>query len=442
MITESQIKAALRRVTSGERTRIELRDSGERSAGRLVLIIRNLGKRTVAEHYAVWHRDRKRLMSKLGGYPLMPLAEARKRFREEFAPGSIGAEPPSAAARRRHRASAGTVGELFCAYVAHLKAAGKRSADSVERILNGAAGAIGADRPAPEVEPADLVPYLAEIHGRGSAVMASHTRAYLSAAFAYGMKAEHDYTRKDAGSRWGIKSNPVAAIKADNVSNPRNRFLSPTEFLTFWRWLEGYGEDSGMAPVLRLMLATGQRTEEILRITADVYEQPRALLFWEKTKNGLPHSIPLPPQAVAILDSLTPNAQGLFFANRADASAPPRSDGPMFAIRRFLKDHPDFEPFVAKDIRRTWKTLAGDAGVSKEMRDRLQNHARKSDISARHYDRYDYLAERRTAMAKWAAYLELVLSGEIKEVGQRESNVVPIDRASALASSAAGASAH
>jgi hypothetical protein len=47
-------------------------------------------------------------------------------------------------------------------------------------------------------------------------------RAYLNVAFAYGMRAEHDCTRKDAGARWGIKSNPIAAIPvADGVVNPR-----------------------------------------------------------------------------------------------------------------------------------------------------------------------------------------------------------------------------
>ena len=35
-------------------------------------------------------------------------------------------------------------------------------------------------------------------------------------------------------------------------------------------------------------------------------------------------------------------------------------------------------------------------------------------------------------MAKWAAYLDLVLAGEIKEVGQRESNVVQLERVAAL----------
>jgi len=50
------------------------------------------------------------------------------------------------------------------------------------------------------------------------------------------------------------------------------------------------------------MLATGQRSEEILRITALTYESSRTLVFWAKTKNGLAHSIPLPHQAAKILD--------------------------------------------------------------------------------------------------------------------------------------------
>jgi hypothetical protein len=73
------------------------------------------------------------------------------------------------------------------------------------------------------------------------------------------------------------------------------------------------------------------------------------------------------------------------------------------------------------------------------MRDRLQNHSKTSDVSTRHYDRYDYLSERRAAMARWAAYLDLVLSGDVREVGERASNVVQIDRAPALASAAGAA---
>jgi len=43
------------------------------------------------------------------------------------------------------------------------------------------------------------------------------------------------------------------------------------------------------------------------------------------------------------------------------------------------------------------KTIMGRLGVSKEIRDRLQNHA-LSDVSSRHYDRYDYLVEKKQGL--------------------------------------------
>jgi hypothetical protein len=55
MITESQVKAAIRAVTAGK-PRKELHDRGARGAGRLVLIIRTGGERTSAEFFACWYR--------------------------------------------------------------------------------------------------------------------------------------------------------------------------------------------------------------------------------------------------------------------------------------------------------------------------------------------------------------------------------------------------
>src|SRR3546814_11507025 len=52
-----------------------------------------------------------------------------------------------------------------------------------------------------------------------------------------------------------------------------------------------------------------------------------------------------------------------------------------------------------RDLRRTFKTLAGKAGVSKEIRDRLQNHALQ-DVSSKNYDRWNYMPEKRAGMAK------------------------------------------
>src|ERR1700687_5541393 len=141
MITESQIKAAIRVAAAGK-PRTELHDRGARGAGRLILVVRGKGTAAApsAEFFAAWYRSGKRVMAKLGSHPAISLADARKRFREEFAPAiSSGDESASAAARRRHRKEAGTVGELFAAYVASLRAAGKRSAGNAEYLLAGAA---------------------------------------------------------------------------------------------------------------------------------------------------------------------------------------------------------------------------------------------------------------------------------------------------------------
>jgi hypothetical protein len=41
----------------------------------------------------------------------------------------------------------------------------------------------------------------------------------------------------------------------------------------------------------------------------------------------------------------------------------------------------------------------------------LQNHA-LTDLSTKHYDRYDYLKEKREAIQKWNKYLERIIGGE------------------------------
>jgi hypothetical protein len=62
-----------------------------------------------------------------------------------------------------------------------------------------------------------------------------------------------------------------------------------------------------------------------------------------------------------------------------------------------------------RDLRRTWKTLAGMAGVSKEIRDRIQNHALQ-DVSSKSYDRWTYMPEKRAAMAKWDKFVRALLT--------------------------------
>jgi hypothetical protein len=55
-------------------------------------------------------------------------------------------------------------------------------------------------------------------------------------------------------------------------------------------------------------------------------------------------------------------------------------------------------------IRTTFKTRGGEIGLSKEIRDRIQNHA-MTDVSSRHYDHYDYMPEKMAALEAWEGIL-------------------------------------
>lgn len=61
--------------------------------------------------------------------------------------------------------------------------------------------------------------------------------------------------------------------------------------------------------------------------------------------------------------------------------------------------------WTARDLRRTWKTLAGGAGLGLEIRNRIQGHALQ-DVGSRHYDRHSYLEEKRAALEQWERELQ------------------------------------
>ena len=404
---------------------MELPDKSERGVGRLLLLVRCLGvgdnSRVVAEWYVRFYRNNKRRLTKIGTYPAMPLLEARRLFREDYAPViRAGGEPTNPYARAQHKNAHLTVQGLFTAYVANLKRKGKKAWYAAERILlkrkDNAADAIGRHRLASSIEPGSIVAYLAGIHSRGKIGMANNVRGYVRSAFSFGLASEHSYTREVGDGKWGLKYNPAAAIPADiEAYKVGNRFLEPRELREFWEWLLD-NQDRWFASVsLFLIAATGQRITEVLMLREQDYDKKERTLYWSVTKNGRPHSIPIPEIAAEILDGLTPSAGGWYFPHRFNPHRHAISTTPN-KICDLYAEETGRKKFTPRDLRRTWKTLAGRAGISKEMRDRLQNHVTDNTVSARHYDRYDYLREKRAAMNRWNKFLARILRGELDAV--------------------------
>jgi integrase len=415
MITEAGIKSALAKAPKVNKT-VELKDGGERGAGRLVLVVRPFDTRVTSEWYAYSYRGGRRATAKIGAYPAMGLAAARKEFRERYAPSiSAGRAPVGAKARSAASTRDATLLSLFEDYLTYL---GERSSASVaRRLLENAAKAIGKNKIASTVTSAEISQHLGTIHGRGSIVTAFSSRAYMHAAFQRALKSEHDYTKCGAVKSWGLTANPVSAIPSDPEAQNRvgNRHLSPAEWVTLWHWVKTQEAKWVAAPAIRLSMVCGQRAVELLQLTPRHYDAAEKILDWVKTKNGMPHCIPLPRQAIEIMAELRPNAQGLYFPKRARPSTPTGYTATEKLIKQFLLEHPTIEKFTMRDLRRTWKTLTGAAGLSKEIRDRLQNHmADGSRVSAVHYDRWTYLPEKRAGMELWSDYVDVMLSNPIK----------------------------
>jgi len=383
---------------------LSLVDGEGHGTGRLVLVMKPMPTRITADWMAQQWRDQKRLKKKLGSYPSISLSKAREVFARDFADLIQKGRSIKIAGDTRP----GTVADLFEAYVQYLKDAEKPSWKETEKGLNKIADALGRNRPAREIEPDEIVEVIRPIYERGKKAMADHVRGYVHAAYTWGLKSEHDY-RSASQRRFRLVYNPAAGIPTE-PKKVGTRWLDEDEFVQLYRWLEC--PDAPVHPpytrAVRILMLTGQRVEEIARLHVDTWDAEEKIIDWSKTKNGAPHAIPVPPIAAELIESIKPNEYGWFFPSAKDPKRPV-SHGTLYSFIWRQRDRGVIPVVTNRDLRRTWKTLAGQAGVPKEIRDRIQNHALQ-DVSSKSYDRWNYMREKRTGMAKWDKFVRAMLA--------------------------------
>jgi hypothetical protein len=79
--------------------------------------------------------------------------------------------------------------------------------------------------------------------------------------------------------------------------------------------------------------------------------------------------------------------------------------------------------FQMRDIRRTCETMMAAMGISKDLRAQIQSHG-LGGVQDKHYDRHDYMDEKRSALEAWNTRLEEILVGR-----KKAANVIPIQGA-------------
>ncbi|QSA98145.1 site-specific integrase [Methylococcus sp. EFPC2] len=365
--------------------------------------------------YQYTHDGRRRFL-RLGTYPDTTLAEARQRARAARSQVDQGVDPQEDVKKRvREAKSRGSVQQLTDAFIEHMKANGRRSADEVKRCLEkDVLPHIGA-MAARDVSPAHIREILYRLISRKAAVQANRVRSYLHTMFKYGIHHDNDPRSLGAEVLFGIAHNPVEAVpKNAAVENAHDRNLSWDEIRTIWN-TEGIHLPYRLA--IRLLLATGgQRSGEVTRAAWSEFDLDAGLwlLPAARVKNKRDHLIPLTSLAVDILNELRgiyPGSKWLFPGRHNPLALKPWNESTLpHAVQDYCTET-GMVPWTPKDLRRTVKTRMGELGIDKLVRDRIQNHA-LNDVSAKHYDRYDYVAEKRAALEIWCRQLGQLTSSE------------------------------
>jgi integrase len=231
--------------------------------------------------------------------------------------------------------------------------------------------------------------------------------------------------------RGTVTSNPFAELPMPNSITRRERVLTDEEAAAIWR---AAGEaPSPMGPSSML---TGQRREEVAGMTWA--ELSGDLATWTipatRTKNGIPHLLPLSQPARELLHALPSNRPGDVQGAHQRAKLAlvfPGERGTPFSGWSKAKSALDTASGVSgwwlHDLRRTLATGLQRLGVRLEVTEAVLNHLSGSRAGVVGiYQRHDWAEEKRAALDAWSAHLLAAAEGRLPA-----GKVLPFSRAGA-----------
>jgi integrase len=346
------------------------------------------------------------------------------------------------------RARQGTFAQLLDAYTADMDRRGKTSTKEVRGSLNLNVLAPFPElvaKPAKEIQPTDVSAILRHCltrpvanKGRGKRLTpASATngklrqtaklRAYLQAAFAFGLGFDLNPLRPADAVLFGLAANPVRDVPTiEGADRAETWALDKAELKAVLEAIEGLPERHRAIAKSMLYLA-GQRTEMLTRVTwADFYDDaehgPVMQLLDLKGGKGTPPRVHLLPMTARLAEILAPllalrgtGAPGPF-SLRGDRTATPGSLQSIFGdMGDLLAGQGKTRRFTWRNLRATCETHLASLKVNQERRAWLLSHGR-SGVQAKHYDRYSYLPEKKADLEKWTRYLDQLASGEASKI--------------------------
>ena len=235
--------------------------------------------------------NRKPERIKIGRYPDLTVDKARAAATNLNADIANGTNP---AELKRVRRAEMTFGDLFDQYYKNHAVPHKKTADEdkqkFEKYLSSNKGGINlASRQLSQIAKADIGQLFTKI-SKSHKVTANRVLALVSSIFGKAIE-------------WGIwnQINPCHGIRKHSEVS-RDRFLHPDELPKFFEHLLAYPNVTVRDYIL-MSLLTGARRGNVLAMRWDQLNLGRAEWRIPDTKNGTPQSVPLVPDAVAVLEA-------------------------------------------------------------------------------------------------------------------------------------------
>jgi integrase len=209
-----------------------------------------------------------------------------------------------------------------------------------------------------------------------------------------------------------VTTNPCISVARPEIPKARDRVLGNSEIVRFWSATDAAGEP--YTALLRLLLLTGCRLNEVAGMRHREIEGDQWLIPGERTKNHRAHVVPLPVLARDLIDSVK-RIEGCPYMFSTTGRSPVSGWSK-------LKDRLDAAmkpatPWVLHDLRRTAATGMAEIGIAPHIVEAVLNHISGARAGvAGTYNRAAYAPEKKAALERWAAHIEGLVSGRAATV--------------------------
>jgi integrase len=341
---------------------------------------------------------------RLGHYPTIGIAEARRKARNLAEQVRSGADPIRDARARRNGAKAqirgDTLGTLLALY-GRQQAAGVKSwagqmEPQIKRVFRS-----HLDKPLRELTLGGLQ---MTVDGHAKPKSASFGVRCLMTVLRWASAAGRQYVTRD-----------LLDLKPSASKPHRNRVLSRDELARMLPALRA--DPAPCAAGLKLMLLTACRRGEATAARWRDVDLAAGIWTLPQTKNGTQHVIPLPRQAIDLLRSLRPidaDPAALVFASRAGQAL-----GGWEGATQRIQSASGTDSWHRHDLRRTAATTMGMLGTIPDIIEAALNHATIHSPLAMAYNRSRYRPEVATALQMLADYYDGVEVGSAEVVALR-----------------------